>query len=165
MASDLVVLNRKKGNIRGQLTQLRAFIEKRENLDEATMITQLDILSRRGTRFEELRNEFYWTVSDNDFDQVESSLSELEDEIFKTEISLKSILHELKLNSSVSNSSTDGVIAKDFIDKTISIKLSEIPLPLFNDKIEEWNSFKQQFLNLINDNPNLTENQKCYYLR
>ncbi|KAF8784368.1 hypothetical protein HNY73_010056 [Argiope bruennichi] len=163
MASDLVVLNRRKGSIRGQLTKLRTFIEKGEHLTESTVITQLDILSRTSTRFEELRNEYYRTVSDNDFDQVESNLSELEDEILKIEVSLKSILHDLK-STSVSNS-TNGAIIKESIDKVTSIRLPEIPLPLFNGKIEEWNSFKQQFLNLINDNPNLTENQKCYYLR
>ncbi|KAF8764962.1 hypothetical protein HNY73_022985 [Argiope bruennichi] len=163
MASDLVVLNRRKGSIRAQLTKLRTFIEKREHLTESTVITQLDILSRTSTRFEELRNEYYRTVSDNDFDQVESNLSELEDEILKIEVSLKSILHDLK-STSVSNS-TNGAIIKESIDKVTSIRLPEIPLPLFNGKIEEWNSFKQQFLNLINDNPNLTENQKCYYLR
>ncbi|KAF8766744.1 hypothetical protein HNY73_019777 [Argiope bruennichi] len=163
MASDLIVLNRRKGSIRGQLTKLRTFIEKGEHLTESTVIAQLDILSRTSTRFEELRNEYYRTVSDNDFDQMESNLSEFEDEILKIEVSLKSILHDLK-STSVSNS-TNGAMIKESIDKVTSIRLSEIPLQLFNSKIEEWNSFKQQFLNLINDNPNLTENQKCYYLR
>ncbi|KAF8765179.1 hypothetical protein HNY73_023167 [Argiope bruennichi] len=158
MASDLVVLNRRKASIKGQLTKLRTFIEKGEKLTESTVITQLDILSRTSTRFEELRSEYYRTVSDNDFDQVKSSLSELEDEILKTEVSLN--MHDLK-STSVSNSTNGGII-KESIDKATSIKLPEIPLPLFNDKIEEWNPFKQQFLNLINDNPNLTENQKCY---
>ncbi|XP_055941843.1 uncharacterized protein LOC129971891 [Argiope bruennichi] len=144
MASDLVVLNRRKGSIRGQLTKLRTFIEKGEHLTESTVITQLDILSRTSTRFEELRNEYYRTVSDNDFDQVESNLSELEDEILKIEVSLKSILHDLK-STSVSNS-TNGAIIKESIDKVTSIRLPEIPLPLFNDR----ESRKQFELSLVN---------------
>ncbi|GBN29372.1 hypothetical protein AVEN_57692-1, partial [Araneus ventricosus] len=158
--TDIVVLNRKKGSIKGQLTKLHTFISQKENKSETVITTHLEILSRTSTKFEKLRNEFYRTVPDDDFEEVESSLSEIEDDIFQIEVSLKSLLHELRLNTSDSNSSD----AKS-IDKTASIKLPEIPLPVFNGKIEEWNSFKQQFLNLINDNPNLTENQKCYYLR
>ncbi|GBN31804.1 hypothetical protein AVEN_235929-1 [Araneus ventricosus] len=105
-------------------------------------------------------SKFFRTVPDDDFEEKESSLSEIEDDIFQIEVSLKSLLLELRSNTSDSNS----LNAKS-IDKTFSIKLPEIPLPLFNGKIEEWNSFKQQFLNLINDNPNLIENQKYYYLR
>ncbi|CAL1274004.1 unnamed protein product [Larinioides sclopetarius] len=97
---------------------------------------------------------------EDNFEEVESSLSKIEDEIFQIEVSLKSLLHELRLNTSDSSSSDTKSI-----DKTVTIKLPEIPLPLFYGKIEEWNSFKQQFLNLINDNPNLSDNQKCYYLR
>ncbi|GBM66014.1 hypothetical protein AVEN_39181-1 [Araneus ventricosus] len=158
--TDIMVLNRKKGSIKGQLTKLHTFISQKENKSETVITTHLEILSRTSTKFEKLRNEFYRTVPDDDFEEVESSLSEIEDDIFQIEVSLKSLLHELRLNTSDSNSSD----AKS-IDKTVSIKLPEIPLPVFNGKIEEWNSFKQQFLNLINDNPNLTENQKCYYLR
>ncbi|KAF8792207.1 hypothetical protein HNY73_003834 [Argiope bruennichi] len=60
-------------------------MDKGENLTESTVITQMDILLRTSTRFEELRNEYYITVSDNDNDQVGSSLSALEDEILNTE--------------------------------------------------------------------------------
>ncbi|GBM58253.1 hypothetical protein AVEN_85851-1 [Araneus ventricosus] len=83
--TDIVVLNRKKGSIKGQLTKLHTFISQKENKSEAVITTHLEILSRTSTKFEKLRNEFYRTVPDDDFEEVESSLSEIEDDIFQIE--------------------------------------------------------------------------------
>lgn len=46
--------------------------------------------------------------------------------------------------------------------KKASIKLPKIPLPVFNGKIEEWNIFKTTFNTFINNNPNLSDNQKLF---
>ncbi|GBM32471.1 hypothetical protein AVEN_176307-1 [Araneus ventricosus] len=53
-------------------------------------------------------------LPDDDFEEAESSLSEIEDDIFRIEGSLKSLLHELRLNKSYSNSSDAKSIDKLF---------------------------------------------------
>lgn len=58
---------------------------------------------------------------------------------------------------------------KDFsqsINKTQErVKLPEIPLPKFSGKREEWLSFKDLFTSIIENNNQLSDAQKFYYLR
>ncbi|GBL65865.1 hypothetical protein AVEN_6515-1 [Araneus ventricosus] len=130
--TDIVMLNRKKGGIKAQLTKLHTFITQNENNSETVLITHLEILSRTSTKFEKLRNEFYRTVPDDDLEEEESSLSEIEDDIFQIEVSLKSLLHELRLNTSYSNSSDAKSIDKPQLyvvndDSSPSINASSTP--------------------------------------
>lgn len=46
-----------------------------------------------------------------------------------------------------------------------SIRLPEIPLPIFSGSYEDWGNFKIQFESLISKNSNLSDSQKLFYLR
>ncbi|GFU23926.1 DUF1758 domain-containing protein [Nephila pilipes] len=45
------------------------------------------------------------------------------------------------------------------------INLKPIPLPVFTGRLDEFNSFKSQFITLIHNNKELTDSEKLFYLR
>ena len=48
---------------------------------------------------------------------------------------------------------------------SVNIKLPSIVLPQFSGYYSEWINFKLQFTTLIDENKQLTESQKLYYLQ
>ncbi|GFS41397.1 DUF1758 domain-containing protein [Nephila pilipes] len=50
-------------------------------------------------------------------------------------------------------------------DSSRRINLQPIPLPVFTRRLDEFNSFKSQFIILIHDNKELTDSEKLFYLR
>ncbi|GFR27973.1 DUF1758 domain-containing protein [Trichonephila clavata] len=86
----------------------------------------------------------------------------MDDKIQKIEVSLKPCINKLNTcNFSVSS----DCLNDNYRPKKASIKLPEIPLPIFNSKFEEWNIFNGQFETLIHKNPELSESDKLFYLR
>ncbi|KAF8764581.1 hypothetical protein HNY73_022643 [Argiope bruennichi] len=51
------------------------------------------------------------------------------------------------------------------LEKALVFRLPEIPLPKFSGHYQDWQNFKIQFENIIDNNDKLTENQKLYYLK
>ncbi|GFQ90842.1 DUF1758 domain-containing protein [Trichonephila clavata] len=136
------LLNRKRGNLRGQLTKLANAFAEETPTDPAELQAQLDFIVKLQEKFELLKEEYYRVVTEEEFEDIEISLAEMDDEIQKIEVSLKTSIYKLNpCNFSVSSDCSND----NNRPKKASIKLPEIPLPIFNGKFEEWNIFKGQF--------------------
>lgn len=55
--------------------------------------------------------------------------------------------------------------ATPVVKPMMDIKLERVPLPTFGGALTEWISFRDQYLDLVHENPNLTEVMKFYQLR
>ncbi|GBM53248.1 hypothetical protein AVEN_128416-1 [Araneus ventricosus] len=93
---------------------------------------------------------------------------ELLEERDKIEESLKCLLSKYNVNevAMIENKSNHDLDLKSYVDHIeLKSKLPEIPLPIFYGKIEEFSNFKNQFVSLISDNKELTNDQKLFYLK
>ncbi|KFM74595.1 hypothetical protein X975_22117, partial [Stegodyphus mimosarum] len=170
MTMDITTLNRKRGNIKGQLTRISNAItaaEKQTELDIAQLQAHLDTVVNIHEKFEVLKNDYYRILTDDEFEEAEALLSEVDEDIEKLEVSLKTSINKQK---TVTNQNSDSPknesysVCNDQFKRAL-VKLPKIPLPNFSGKFEEWNLFKTQFNSLIKENPELYENEKLHYLR
>ncbi|GFR08883.1 hypothetical protein TNCT_376031 [Trichonephila clavata] len=74
------LLNRRCGNLRGQLTKLANALAEET---PAELQAKLDFIVKLQEKFELLKDEYYRTVPEEDFEEIENSLAEMDDEIQK----------------------------------------------------------------------------------
>ncbi|GBN10673.1 hypothetical protein AVEN_207641-1 [Araneus ventricosus] len=154
--TEITTLNCKRGNIKSQITKLANALGDKTEHSIPKLQAQLDIVSKLQEKFELLRNDYYKTTNQTEFTEVESAIDSVEDDL-NLEVNLKTSINQLKCNAesvSLPNQS-----------KGASIKLPTIPLLTFCGRFEEWNLFKTQFNDLINENSQLSDNEKLHYLR
>ncbi|GFV52716.1 DUF1758 domain-containing protein [Trichonephila clavipes] len=145
--SDITTLNRKRSDIKSQLTKLNnVFTEGQSKMDIPELQAQLDSVLNIKQKYEALKEEYYRISKEKEFQKVEASIYEVDDDIRKLE------------------NDTDNYINNEHSKKPL-IKLPKIPLPYFSGKIEEWSLFKTQFNSIISENAELSENERLYYLR
>ncbi|CAL1262782.1 unnamed protein product [Larinioides sclopetarius] len=170
---DVTSLNRKRGNIKGQVTRLENALQDK-NVGELTLPelqAQLDVVLKLQEKFEILKSDYYKNANETEFSEAEVALDSIEEDLQNLEVSLKTSINKLKYNveylkgQNIDSSTKDAHTANNDQPKRATIKLPEIPLPLFNGKFEEWNLFKTQFNSLINENAELSEHEKLHYLR
>ncbi|KAF8771577.1 hypothetical protein HNY73_018977 [Argiope bruennichi] len=160
----IISLNRERGSIKSSLTKLSSFIETNDSKNSIVYQTKLDNLLRIKQNLEQIKEEYFVTAEDSELQELEDSVEELEEECERLEVSLKKILASNKelLSASNCNSHSNEASSKT---ESISFRLPEIPLPKFSGHYQDWQSFKIQFENIIDNNDKLTENQKLYYLK
>ncbi|GBN37768.1 hypothetical protein AVEN_172642-1 [Araneus ventricosus] len=131
--TEVTTLNRKRGNIKSEITKLaNALVEKTEH-SIPKLQAQLDIVSKLQEKFELLKNDYYKITNQTEFTEVESALDSVEDDLLNLEASLETSINQLKCNvESVSFPSQS---------KGAPIKLPKISLPTFCGRYEEWNLF------------------------
>lgn len=96
-------------------------------------------------------------------DKTEPQLFQLDEDIQKLEVSLKPIINTYYENKSVHKFESKSLIEEDHT-QAITIKLPKIPLPFFSGKFEEWSICETTFNELINNNPDLKDNEIIFYL-
>ncbi|GFT24490.1 hypothetical protein NPIL_608961 [Nephila pilipes] len=77
----LVALNRKRVNLKGQITKLISTITDEETMDIPQLDAQLEILKKIQDKFEVLKEDNYKSASDEEYLTIEASLSEIDQEI------------------------------------------------------------------------------------
>ncbi|GFU31953.1 integrase catalytic domain-containing protein [Nephila pilipes] len=77
----VVALNRKRGNLKGQLTKLLSAVTDEETMDIPKLEAQLEILKKIQEKFEVLKEDYYKSASDEEYLTKEASLSEIDQEI------------------------------------------------------------------------------------
>ncbi|GBL91111.1 hypothetical protein AVEN_184476-1 [Araneus ventricosus] len=94
--TEITTLNRKRGNIKSQITKLaNALVDKTEH-SIPKLQAQLDIVSRLQEKFELLKNDYYKITNTTEFADVESSLDSVEDDLLNLELSDNEKLHYLR---------------------------------------------------------------------
>lgn len=154
----LVVLNRKRGSLKAQVTRLETLVkDKSVTWTKLKLDTKLKALEKISCSVEELRSEYYVTApEDQDMTEIETALMELDERVEELEVSFNQLLSIDAKNISKSSENCSKNSCK--------IKLPEIPLPQFSGKYEEWSMFKIEFNNIVTNNKELSEVQKLHYL-
>ncbi|GFT14119.1 DUF1758 domain-containing protein [Nephila pilipes] len=82
----VVALNRKRDNLKDQLTKLLSAITDEETMDILQLETQLEILKKVQKKFEILKEDYYKSASDEEYLTIDASLSEIDQEIQHLEV-------------------------------------------------------------------------------
>ncbi|GFS72215.1 hypothetical protein NPIL_689181 [Nephila pilipes] len=77
----LLDLNRKRGNLKGQVTKLISAITDEETMDMPQPEAQLEILKKIQEKSEVLKEDYYKSTSDEEYLTIEASLWEIDQEI------------------------------------------------------------------------------------
>ncbi|GFW95325.1 DUF1758 domain-containing protein [Trichonephila clavipes] len=140
--SDITTLNRKRSGIKSQLTKLNNVLtEGQSKMDIPEIQAQLDSVLNIKQKYEALKEEYYRISKEKEFQKVEASIYEVDDDIQKLEVSLTHKTSINKLKSIKIQNETNNYINNEYSKKPL-IKLPKIPLPYFSGKIEEWSLFK-----------------------
>ncbi|GFQ66274.1 uncharacterized protein TNCT_303691 [Trichonephila clavata] len=77
----ITLLNRKRGNIKCQLTKMANALQKQTDLSIPELQAKLDILLKLQDKFELLKNDYYRIANDTEYAEAEPSLNSLEDDL------------------------------------------------------------------------------------
>ncbi|GFS52738.1 uncharacterized protein TNCV_2995411 [Trichonephila clavipes] len=153
----LVVLNRKRGAIKTQLTRIKDFMNNPDEKGKTHLESKLDTLKSLRIKLSDIRNEYYEVVADDsDLEPLESEIMDLEDDCKDIQVRIKNILSNIDLKNNAATSCENSFK---------NIKLPDIQFPRFNGSYHEWFNFKEQFVSLIDSNNSLNDSQKLYYLK
>ncbi|GBO25074.1 hypothetical protein AVEN_43037-1 [Araneus ventricosus] len=168
-------LNRMRGRVKLKLTNIKKFIDSCENtITDKTQIVITAQQKLNGVKVleEELETLFkqYLHIEEDEksSNKSDEEMLELLEERDEIEVSLKCLLSKYNINdvAMIENKGNHDSDLKLYIDHIeLKSKLPEIPLPIFYGKIEEFSNFKNQFVSLISDNKDLTNDQKLFYLK
>ncbi|GFS85110.1 DUF1758 domain-containing protein [Nephila pilipes] len=131
----LDALNRKRGNLKGQITKLISAITDEETMDIPQLGAQLEILKKIPDKIEVLKEDYYKSASDEEYLIIEANLSEIDQEI----------QHLEKL---------DRESRKQY---ELTLKDNEVP---DFDEFLNWLERRNQILNSINSNAVVKLNQE-----
>ncbi|GFY39744.1 hypothetical protein TNIN_273031 [Trichonephila inaurata madagascariensis] len=96
----LVVLNRKCGAIKAQLTRLKDFINNPDEKDQTHLESKMDILKSLRIKLSDIQNEYYEVVeNDSDLQPLESEIQDLEDDCEDIEVRNKNIILNIDLKN------------------------------------------------------------------
>ncbi|GFR31238.1 uncharacterized protein TNCT_501501 [Trichonephila clavata] len=147
-------LNRKRGNILAQLKKLSS--KPLDNLSEFELRVILDSLHDIKEKFEDIKQAYFEIDNDDEFKDIEPILNKIDEDIQDFQVSGKLLLYKCtEVNKFKDNNSSEHVN---------NVRLPEIPLPQLDGQFSNWSSFKNQFHNLIQNNPKLSDTQKLFYL-
>ncbi|GFR24812.1 hypothetical protein TNCT_590041 [Trichonephila clavata] len=77
----LVVLNRKRGSVKAQLTRIKYFINNPDEKDKIKLESKMDTLKSLVIKLSDIRNEYYEVVTnDSDLEPLELEILDLEDD-------------------------------------------------------------------------------------
>ncbi|GFU32029.1 integrase catalytic domain-containing protein [Nephila pilipes] len=123
----VVALNRKRGNLKGQLTKLLSAITDEETMDIPQMEAQIEILMRVQEKFEVLKEDYYKSASDEEYLTIEASLSEIDQEIQHLEVRIKTSINKKKLSMFKVINTVQSSEKLNSFDSSRRINLQPIP--------------------------------------
>lgn len=155
--AEIAKLVKIRGQLKGQLTRFRSFINEVQGSDS---ITQLEI------RLEKV--EYLWTQFDNVQTEIESFEDEAETsterELFENAY-FEAISKTKDIINNKTKTETNTRSASNSSEPLINVKLPTLNLPIFNGSYEQWLPFYDSFNALIHQNKELADVQKFYYLK
>ncbi|GFR12626.1 uncharacterized protein TNCT_198061 [Trichonephila clavata] len=77
----ITLLNRKRGNIKCQLTKMANALQKQTDLSIHELQAKLDVVLKLQDKFELLKNDYYGIANDTEYAEAEPSLNSLEDDL------------------------------------------------------------------------------------
>ena len=182
--ADLVVLKKRRSCLKTRVTQFKNFVDKLlqslETPEDILPQVELNELVNRIGRFESLYA---------DFDAIQISIEDLVDEesleaqfverqnfedSYEKQLAVARELaqkHEAKNNSSVDGNDVSSVhssvrsAAQSEHQPTFGGRMKQIDVPEFSGEQDMWLEFRDTFLEIVHDNPNISTIIKFHYLR
>ncbi|GFT28338.1 DUF1758 domain-containing protein [Trichonephila clavipes] len=156
----LVSLNRQRGTCKKNIAKCENFLNtfqlsNDENADFIILNNKLSTVKEIIEEISRLKWAYYNLPDNTDLKDAPDVTIDLQAETQKLEEGIKIILSQFKKT----NSANVNEIIKN------KITLPDLPLPTFNGKIQEFELFKTQFMNVIGNNPSLDNTQKLCYLK
>ncbi|GFQ92438.1 integrase catalytic domain-containing protein [Trichonephila clavata] len=153
----LVVLNRKRGSVKAQLTRIKDFTNNPDEKDKIKLESKMDTLKSLRIKLSDIRKEYYEVVTNySELEPLELEILDLEDNCEDIQVLIKNIISKIDLKNN------DVTCWGNSFN---NIKLPDIQLPRFNGSYHDWFNFKEQFISLIDSNNSLTDSQKLYHLK
>ncbi|XP_068972383.1 uncharacterized protein [Bombus flavifrons] len=157
--NELAALRRRRGQCISHFTSLSKEldgIEQSSCPQEHELIQIKNRLETYETEFRAIQNE----ITSIDEEEIARGL-EIADEYERLELRVIHQLNNLRLVTP--SQSTNGESAA--VREAASIKSPEIHVPIFDGTVENWHSFYDSFLSIIDRNERLTPVQKFHYLQ
>ncbi|GFY41153.1 uncharacterized protein TNIN_450111 [Trichonephila inaurata madagascariensis] len=133
----LVVLNRKRGAIKAQITRIKDFMNNPDEKDKTHLESKLDTLKSLRIKLSDIRNEYYEVIADDsDLEPLESEILDLEDDCEDIQVKIKNI---------ISNIALKNIAVTSCENSFKNIKLPDIQLPRFNGSYHDGLFFKNNF--------------------
>ena len=169
MDSDKV---RARGNIRGQLTRIRNFLQ---TVGPETSIFTID--ARHKTflglyeKFDKVQTELESDMDVKNLGKEDELRGKFEEEFFETEAIFLELFMRLDRDMSSTRGPVNELNNAVRLNETvpnqpnIAFKLPQVSLPTFGGEITEWSSFIELFNSLIHSNETLSNINKLFYLK
>ncbi|XP_068987944.1 uncharacterized protein [Bombus flavifrons] len=157
--NELAALRRRRGQCVSHFTRLSKKLDEIEQSScpqEHELVQMKNRLETYETEFRAIQNE----ITSIDEKEIARGL-EIADEYERLELRVIHQLNNLRLVTP--SQSTNGESAA--VREAASIKLPEIHVPIFDGTVENWHSFYDSFLSIIDRNERLTPVQKFHYLQ
>ncbi|GFR00401.1 hypothetical protein TNCT_595291 [Trichonephila clavata] len=95
-----VVLNRKRGSVKAQLTRIKDFSKNPDEKDKIKLESKMDTLKSLRIKLSDIRNEYYEVVlKDSDLEPLELEILDLEDDCEDIQVRIKYIISKIDLKN------------------------------------------------------------------
>lgn len=156
-------LKRARGAIKGQLTRaynwIRAFNARNQTIKDLEI--RLSVIEKTWTDFCETQDALIYL--DPTFEN-DGELEAFEVDCYAAATTAKAIIARKQANQ-LQNTALDQQNASNRVNPINQIKLPPINLPSFNGSYDQWPNFRDTFKTIIDENKNLSDIKKLYYLR
>lgn len=160
--SDVSQLNRKLGSIKGQVKKISTWFTSLSNEPSHNELdAKLATLKGLKIKLDDCDTLAISTLDDAPFDAYTQNAMEVFGDLEDLEAKL---LHSSGTVQNLVSQQNNALNTQNYcVDK--KVKLPEIPLPHFSGGYTDWFAFKSQFVMLIDENDQLSDAQKFYYLK
>ncbi|GFV03869.1 uncharacterized protein TNCV_3173031 [Trichonephila clavipes] len=94
--TEITTLNRKRGNIKCQLTKMANALQKQTDLSIPELQAKLSIVLKLEEKFEQLKSDYYKITNETEYAYAESVLNSMEDDLQDFEVCLKTSINKFK---------------------------------------------------------------------
>ncbi|XP_050544282.1 uncharacterized protein LOC126907214 [Daktulosphaira vitifoliae] len=173
--AEQVQLSIRRGQFKGQLSRFVLFVERKsgeENIDTSQIILRRDKILEVWQDYESVQAEIEELTGITE--EMEKYREEMENIYFGVLAECDKLIKKLcsSDNISINDSSVQNIQSIPTKPNNINsqfgssiIKLPPIDLPKFSGDYSEWQSYYDMFSTAINENNNLNNMQKFFYLR
>ncbi|GFR01503.1 integrase catalytic domain-containing protein [Trichonephila clavata] len=153
----LTSLNRQRGTYKSKIVRCSNFLNtfplsNDENADFIKLDNKLSTVKEIIKEINELKESYCDLPEQVDLKDALEITMDLEEEAQQLEVNLQISLCQFKKEN-------DNQITKN------NIRLPDLPLPIFSGKFQEFELFKNLFMNVIGNNSSLNDTQKLCYLK
>ena len=170
MAAELKLFKTERASLKRTLTRVNNQLMSTE-FSSFDLTVRLDLIKENFNALKEVQNKIYNVIDEASIEEEEEYIIECEQTYFNAVALINESLKNLYKTrdpgeSDYENDSERGERSDRYMNNpTVSVKLPDIKLPDFKGEYEEWMTYRDLFIALIDENESLSNIQKFHYLR